>query len=203
MMNRNGSAGPSLNFRAEMLRTANLDWFRFRHCCADGIGTDIGFAPTSSIFHMAGATGVNNPGVSLCIDDQSGGIGQNHHGIGIAQECSRTLERGACGVAEQGVLGTVTIQLGFRYERRPCAIDRDPMVFGSLPRCSDRQSQIRRQGSALDEFFPGHPHFSLVHPGSSEVTTSATRVSTGLLSITLMWVACQNNRLHHAKSARI
>src|ERR1700726_4400827 len=82
-------------------------------------------------------------------------------------------------MAEQGVLGTVTIQLGLRHERRPGAIDRDMMVFRSLPRRCDRRSQIRREGSALDECFPRHPHLSLVHPGSSEVTTSATRVSRG------------------------
>src|ERR1700693_988943 len=129
MMNWNGSAGPSLNFRAEMLRTANLDWFRFRHCSADGIGADIGFAPSSSMFQVNRATGVNNSGISLRVDDQSGGIGQNHHRIRIAQECSRALKRGACGMAEQGVLGTVTIQLGFRHERRPGAMDLDLMVF--------------------------------------------------------------------------
>src|ERR1700694_3756439 len=154
MMNRNGSAGPSLNFRAEMLGTANLDWLGFRHRGTDGIGADIGFAPSSSMFPMTRATGVHKSGVSLCIDDQSGGSGQNHHGIRIAQECARALERGACGMAEQGMLATVAIQLGFRYERRPGAIDRDLMVFRSLPRCCDRQSQILRQISHLVEFFP-------------------------------------------------
>src|SRR5712691_7489591 len=55
------------------------------------------------------------------------------------------------------------------------------MVFGSLPRCCDRRSQIGRQSSALDELLPRGQHFSLVHPGSSEVTKFETRALTGLV----------------------
>src|ERR1700704_5404696 len=77
-------------------------------------------------------------------------------------------------MTKRSVLGAVTKQLSVRDERRLGAVDHDLMVFGSLPRRCDRRSQICRQRSALDEFLPRVSHFSLVHPGSCDVTKSAT-----------------------------
>ena len=78
IVNRNGSAGPSLHLGAEMLCAVDLDRFRFRYRSADRVGADIGFAPASSMFQMNRATGVNDPVIALGIDDQSGGIGEDH-----------------------------------------------------------------------------------------------------------------------------
>src|SRR5437763_5913743 len=71
----NGSAGPPLHLRAEMLCAMDLDGFRFRYRSADSVGADVGLAPAPSMFQMNRATGVNNPVIALGIDDQSGGIG--------------------------------------------------------------------------------------------------------------------------------
>jgi hypothetical protein len=65
-------------------------------------------------------------------------------------------------------------------DRRHCAVDRDLMILRSLPRCGNRRSQIGRQGSTLDEFLPGGPYISLVHPDASDMTKSETRGSTDL-----------------------
>src|ERR1700676_341489 len=48
--NRNGSAGPWLHSRAEMLCAMDLDRLRFRYRSADGVGANIGLAPASSMF---------------------------------------------------------------------------------------------------------------------------------------------------------
>jgi hypothetical protein len=92
-----------------MLSSANLDWFRFRQYGADGVSADIGFAPPASMFQVKRATGVYNPGISLRVDDQSRRVGQDHHGICIAQERLRTFERGTRGVTERGVFAALTI----------------------------------------------------------------------------------------------
>ena len=61
-----------------MLCAADLDRFRFRYRGADSVGADVGLAPASSMFQMNRATGVNDPVIALGIDDQSGGIGEDH-----------------------------------------------------------------------------------------------------------------------------
>src|SRR5216684_2186413 len=78
IVNRNSSAGPSLHFRAKMLCAVDLDRFRFRYCSADSVGANVGLAPASSMFQMNRPTGVNDPVIALGIDDQSGGIGEDH-----------------------------------------------------------------------------------------------------------------------------
>src|SRR5437879_12420371 len=77
VVDRNGSAGPPLNLRTEMLCTANLNRFRFRYRGANGVGANVGLAPASSVFQMNRTTGVNDPVIALGIYDQSGGIGQD------------------------------------------------------------------------------------------------------------------------------
>ncbi len=133
IVNRNGGAGPALHLRAEMFGAVNLHRLGFRHGGADGVGADVGFAPASAVFQVNGAAGVDDPGVSLGIDDQPGGVGEDHHGIGVAQERLRTLERAPCGMTECRVLGAVTKQFTLRNQRRHRAIDRDVVTAGSLP----------------------------------------------------------------------
>src|SRR6202035_3759057 len=72
IVNRNSSAGPSLHLGAEMLCAMNLNRSRFRHGGADGVCADIGFAPASSMLQVNRATGVDDPGIALGIDDQTG-----------------------------------------------------------------------------------------------------------------------------------
>jgi len=61
-----------------MLRAADLDRFRFRYRSADRIGADVGLAPAPAMFQMNRAAGVNDPVIALGIDDQTGGIGEDH-----------------------------------------------------------------------------------------------------------------------------
>ena len=61
-----------------MLRAADLDRFRFRNRSADRVGAYVGLAPASPVLQMNRATGVNDPVIALGIDDQSGGIGEDH-----------------------------------------------------------------------------------------------------------------------------
>jgi len=69
-----------------MFCAADLDRLRFRYRSTDGVGANVGLAPASAMFQMNRATGVNDPVIALGIDDQSGGIGEDHDRIGIAQE---------------------------------------------------------------------------------------------------------------------
>jgi hypothetical protein len=90
------------------------------------------------MFQVNRATGVDDPGVSLGIDDQAGGIAEDHHGVGITQERLRVLERATGGMTERSVLGAVTKQFSVRNKRCPRSVDHDLMISGSLPRCRDR-----------------------------------------------------------------
>src|SRR5262249_58168701 len=87
-------------------------------------------------------------------------------------------------MTERGVLGASTKQFRVFDQRRAVAVDRDPMVSGSLPGGCDRRSQIGRQGSPFDEFLPCGSHFPLVHFGTSNVTKPGTRRRRARLSIT-------------------
>ena len=82
---------------------------------------------------MNRAAGIDNPGISLGVYDQSGGVGEDHDGIGVAEERLRALQCAACGMAERSVPGAETKQFSVRDKRRPRAVDRDPVVSGSLP----------------------------------------------------------------------
>jgi len=61
-----------------MLCAADLNRLRFRQRRANRVGADVGLAPASSMLQVNRATGVNDPVVTLRIDDQSSGIGQDH-----------------------------------------------------------------------------------------------------------------------------
>lgn len=98
------------------------------------------------------------------------------------------------------MLGAVMKQLGVRDKRCSRAIDRDLMIFGSLPRCRDRRSQILRQRSALDEFLPCVPHFPLVHSGSCDVTNTATSPCTGARDQSLRRANCRKRWCRGSKA---
>ena len=133
IVNRNGGTGPPLHLGAEVFGAVNLNRLRFGDGGADGVGADIGFAPASAVLQMNRAAGIDDPGISLGVDNQSGGVGEDHDGIGVAEERFRTLQRAAGRMAERSVPGAETKQFGVRDKRRPRAIDRDPVVSGPLP----------------------------------------------------------------------
>src|SRR5215510_7376417 len=87
-------------------------------------------------------------------------------------------------MTERGVLGATTKQFRVFDQRRAVAVDRDPMVSGSLPGGCDRRSQIGRQGSTFDEFLPRGSHFPLVHFGTSNATRPAPAIRRAQRSIT-------------------
>ncbi|MGY4299799.1 hypothetical protein ACVWXN_007894 [Bradyrhizobium sp. i1.4.4] len=170
MVNWNSGAGPTLNSGAKMLSSANLDRLRFSHCGANGVGADIGLAPASSMFKVNSSTGINDPGVALRIDDQPCRICQDHHGVGVAQERSRVLQRRPGGMTKRSMPRSMAKQFGFWHEGRHCAVNSYVVALGSLPRRGDRRSKVGGQSPALDKCFPRDQHFPLVHCGSSEMT---------------------------------